>query len=665
MDANATADTTALLAECERLRERAAQLERDLLRFRTIVEDTDLLITEVDANGLFTYVNQAAQRVFGYSPAECIGRLSLEFVHPDDLDDARRAFVEHVQRHDHSFVTENRVVHRNGSVAHKLWSITLHYDDQGQIQRATSIAYDIGTLHRLRSELRESRTMLQLVIDNLPQAIFWKDRALRFLGCNRRFLADAGLTSVDDIIGKTDFDMPWKDQASAYQTDDRSVIEHGPKVNAEEPITRSDGSTTWLRVSKVPLQRDGEVIGVLGMYEDITDLKRQENELRTFKLLVENAPDGIGIADTNMVLTYTNPAFAAMLGYPSLLGKAVPAITHPDDLEKLSAIAQQVAQGDTPRETIRYLRSDGSVVTVQASALALRDGHGNVIGYASINRDITEQLHVEENLRVSEQRNRALLNAIPDLMFLISRDGVFLNYKADSSGDLLIPPEAFLNKKVAEVLPPHLAEQTLTHMEALKRTHEMQTYEYQALINDQPRDFEARMVFSNDDILVLSRDVTKQKRAERERQAMQEQIIQAQQAALRELSTPLMPIADGVVAMPIIGTIDTMRAQQIMEVLLQGIAEHSAEIAILDITGVKVVDTQVAGALIRAAQAARMLGARVVLTGISPEIAQTLVHIGAEMREMVAKPTLQQGIAYALEQRVGNHKGEKARGFEG
>lgn len=74
MDANATADTTALLAECERLRERAAQLERDLLRFRTIVEDTDLLITEVDANGLFTYVNQAAQRVFGYSPAECIGR---------------------------------------------------------------------------------------------------------------------------------------------------------------------------------------------------------------------------------------------------------------------------------------------------------------------------------------------------------------------------------------------------------------------------------------------------------------------------------------------------------------------------------------------------------------------------------------------------------------
>jgi len=652
MSTDTTSDLTALLAEHDRLREQMARLERDLARFRSIIEDTSLLITEVDANGLFTYVNPAAQRVLGYAPEECIGRSSLEFVHPDDLEYTQKAFIDWVQRHEPAVTIENRVVHRNGSIFHMLWSITLHYDEQGQVQRATSIAYDIGTLHQLRSELRESRTMLQLVIDNLPQSVFWKDRESRFLGCNHRFLVDAGLSSVDEVIGKTDFEMPWKAQAAGYQEDDRTVIAHGPRFNIEEQLTRSDGSTIWLRTNKVPLRRDGEVIGVLGMYEDITALKRQEEELRTFKLLVENAPDGIGIADTNLVLTYANPAFATMLGYSSLIGMKVPEITHPEDLDRLDAIARQVIQGGAPREMIRYLRSNGSIVTVQASALALHDGHGNLIGFASINRDITEQLQAEENLRASEQRNRALLNAIPDLMFLLTPDGVFLDYKADSSGDLILPPEAFLNRNVSEVLPPHLAEQVITNMEALKRTHEMQTYEYQVLINDQIRDFEARMVLSNNDVLVLSRDVTKQKRAERERQAMQEQIIQAQQAALRELSTPLMPIADGVVAMPIIGTIDTMRAQQIMEALLQGIAEHNASIAILDITGVKVVDTQVAGALIRAAQAARMLGAQVVLTGISPEIAQTLVHIGAEMREMVAKPTLQQGIAYALSRRV-------------
>lgn len=652
MSTDTTSDLTALLAEHERRREQVAQLDRNLARFRAIIEDTDLLITEVDANGLVTYVNPVAQRVFGYAPEECIGRSSLEFVHPDDLEYTQKAFIDWVQRHERAVTIENRVVHRNGQVFHMLWSITLYYDEQGQVQRATSIAYDIGTLHQLRSELRESRTMLQLVIDNLPQAVFWKDHELRFLGCNHRLLVDAGLSSVDEVIGKTDFEMPWKEHAVGYQEDDRAVIANGPRFNIEEQLTRSDGSTIWLRTNKAPLRRDSEVIGVLGMYEDITALKRQEEELRTFKLLVENAPDGIGIANTDLVLTYANPAFATMLGYSSLIGMKVPEITHPEDLDRLDAIARQVIQGSAPREMIRYLRSDGSIVTVQASALALRDGHGNLIGFASINRDITEQLQAEESLRASEQRNRALLNAIPDLMFLLTPDGVFLDYKTDSSGDLILPPEVFLNRKVADVLPPHLAEQVVMHMEELKRTHEIQTYEYQVLINDQIRDFEARMVLSNNDVLVLSRDMTKQRRAERERQAMQEEIIQAQQAALRELSTPLMPIADGVVAMPIIGTIDTMRAQQIMETLLQGIAEHGADIAILDITGVKVVDTQVASALIRAAQAARMLGAQVVLTGISPEIAQTLVHIGAEMREMVAKPTLQQGIAYALSRRV-------------
>ncbi len=652
MDANQSADLPTLLPEHDRLRQQIERLERDLAHYRRIVEETDALIVQLDRDGAITYVNPAADRVFGYPPDMCVNRSLSDFIHPDDRTRFKEMVLEWLHQHERRVTFESRVVHRDGKIFHKLWRITLHYDDAGAATGATCIAHDISALYDLRSEVQESRSMLQLVIDNLPQAIFWKDRESRFLGGNQQFLVDAGLASVEDIIGKTDFDMPWKDQAAAYQADDREVMAHGPKRNIEEPLTRSDGSTIWLRTDKIPLLRNGEIIGVLGMCEDITEARRRAEELRTFRLLVENAPDGIGIANASLVLTYANPAFTAMLGYPSLVGMSVAAITHPDDLDILKSVAERVSQGDTPRETIRYLRRDGSAVTVQAAALALHDQHGNLIGYASINRDITEQLQTEENLRISEQRNRAILSAIPDLMFLLDADGVFLDYKTDASGDLLVPPEFFLGRKAVDVLPPPLADQVMTHLDAIKRTHEMQTYEYQIVLNGEPRDFEARMVMSNNDILVLSRDVTRQRRAERERQAMQEQIIQAQQAALRELSTPLMPIADGVVAMPIIGTIDSMRAQQIMETLLQGIAEHSADIAILDITGVKVVDTQVAGALLRAAQAARMLGAQVVLTGISPEIAQTLVHIGAEMREMVAKPTLQQGIAYALEQRA-------------
>jgi anti-anti-sigma regulatory factor len=150
-------------------------------------------------------------------------------------------------------------------------------------------------------------------------------------------------------------------------------------------------------------------------------------------------------------------------------------------------------------------------------------------------------------------------------------------------------------------------------------------------------------------LVAFVRDVTAQQQAEAERLALQQQLIEAQATALRELSTPLIPITNGVVAMPLVGTIDSSRAQQIMETLLEGIGTHVAETAILDITGVRIVDTQVAQALLQAAQAARLLGAQVVLTGIRPEVAQALVHLGADLHTMVTHSNLQSGIAYALE----------------
>lgn len=129
---------------------------------------------------------------------------------------------------------------------------------------------------------------------------------------------------------------------------------------------------------------------------------------------------------------------------------------------------------------------------------------------------------------------------------------------------------------------------------------------------------------------------------------LQGEIIQAQAAAIQELSTPLIPISDDVLIMPLIGSIDSSRAQQVLERLLTGVAESRAHTVILDITGVAVVDTQVANALIRAAQAVRLLGARIVLTGIRPEIAQTLVGLGIDLQNITTRGTLQTGIAYAM-----------------
>jgi len=146
----------------------------------------------------------------------------------------------------------------------------------------------------------------------------------------------------------------------------------------------------------------------------------------------------------------------------------------------------------------------------------------------------------------------------------------------------------------------------------------------------------------------IGTDITERRQAEAERLALQQQMIEAQRAALRELSTPLVPIAGGVLAMPLVGMIDSVRAAEIMDTLLEGIGRQQARVAILDITGVRVVDTQVANALVGVARAARLLGAEVLLTGISPAVAQTLVGLDLELGGLVTLGTLQSAIAYAL-----------------
>jgi rsbT co-antagonist protein RsbR len=153
----------------------------------------------------------------------------------------------------------------------------------------------------------------------------------------------------------------------------------------------------------------------------------------------------------------------------------------------------------------------------------------------------------------------------------------------------------------------------------------------------------------NAHLCLMGENITERKRAEAMlRQSIdQEEMILAQQAVLAELSTPLIPINEHVMVMPLIGGVDSRRAQQVLETLLSGVAASHAQIAILDITGVPVVDTQVADALVRAAQAVKLLGAQVVLTGIRPEVAQTLVGLGADLASIVTRSSLQSGIAYA------------------
>jgi rsbT co-antagonist protein RsbR len=117
---------------------------------------------------------------------------------------------------------------------------------------------------------------------------------------------------------------------------------------------------------------------------------------------------------------------------------------------------------------------------------------------------------------------------------------------------------------------------------------------------------------------------------------------------IREISSPVIPVHDDVLVLPLVGTIDSARSSRIMETLLTGVQEHAAEVVIIDITGVPIVDTAVANHLIQATRAATLLGAHCVLVGVSAEVAQTLVQLGVNLSTLVTRSNLQAGITYAL-----------------
>jgi len=146
-------------------------------------------------------------------------------------------------------------------------------------------------LKQSRAELAESHKMLSAVLDAIPVRVFWKNLSSEFQGANQLLLADAGLNDVSEMIGKTDYDMPWADFADKFRKDDKTVLQTGESLlQIEEELVDRNGTHFWAKTNKVPLLNDSdEVIGVLGTFEDITQSKQAEQELIVAKEQAEQA----------------------------------------------------------------------------------------------------------------------------------------------------------------------------------------------------------------------------------------------------------------------------------------------------------------------------------------------------------------------------------------
>lgn len=255
----------------------------------------------------------------------------------------------------------------------------------------------------------------------------------------------------------------------------------------------------------------------------------------------------------------------------------------------------------------------------------------------------------EAALRESEAKNRALLQAIPDTILRVSRDGTVLDAKISKDHLAAGLTWSVEGGNVRDVLPDW-STNNLSEIERVLASGEPFRCEYDLPVHGERRYYESQMgpIAGAAEVLCVVRDITPRRRADAERRQLQEELIRAQAAALAEVSTPLIPIHDDVVVMPLIGKVDAPRAERVMVTLLEGVSAKRARIAILDITGVADVDTDVADGLVRAAQAVKLLGAEVVLTGIRAEVARALVELHADLRSIVTRGTLQSGISYAL-----------------
>ena len=159
-------------------------------------------------------------------------------------------------------------------------------DSQSEIKALKhSHAEEMSRREQVENELNEARQLLQLVMDTLPEAIFWKDRHSVYLGCNRNFAEDAGVGFPDKIIGKTDYDLAWKQEESDFfrECDQRVMLADRAELGIVEPQLQGDGKQAWLETNKAPLHdTNGNVIGILGTYQDIT--LRKESEIALHEL---------------------------------------------------------------------------------------------------------------------------------------------------------------------------------------------------------------------------------------------------------------------------------------------------------------------------------------------------------------------------------------------
>jgi PAS domain S-box-containing protein len=342
------------------------------------------------------------------------------------------------------------------------------YNDSGEIIGAIESIRDITDQKLAEEELFRSRQMLQLVFDNIPQRVFWKDTRSAFLGCNKALAKDLGHDDPAELIGKTDYDSDHPELADHFRQDDLEVMESGqPKLSFEEAQIRPDGSRAWLLTNKVPLRnQEGTVIGVLGTYDDITARKKAEDELKaaheqltTSDEELRQQYDELSHAETSIrkkeeqlreiantipgvvFQFYARPDGTYGCYYVSERARDIlgmnenaadfflrcTAQIHPDDRTGFQkSIREAIERSEKWFFEGRFVKPDGEMIWTQA--ISSPTFHENELVFSGVIFDISDRKDAEDALKEEGLKYQTLVEHSQDAVFIV-RDGdlVFAN----------------------------------------------------------------------------------------------------------------------------------------------------------------------------------------------------------------------------------------------
>lgn len=394
------------------------------------------------------------------------------------------------------------------------------------IERATYQTKIAIEKARFEEKLKQSEEQFSAAFESNVVGLSISSADRRIVAINPSMAAIFGKT-VDEMVGKTSMEAGL---VSSRFLDGNSqslieyVSEHGAARNVEIELTMVDGEKIPVLASISQINFNGAQHW-LSTFMDIShrkkmehDLLQSENHLRT---IIETEPECIKELDREGNLISMNPAGLKMIEADSLAqvkGKPVNALILNEYKQAFDDLNRRVFQGGSGSLEFKIKGIRGTIRWLETNAVPFRDSNGEITSMLGITRDITERKNAELALRKSLQRNKAFVDAIPDLIFILNEKGEFLDYNTPEGVSTFTAPDNFLGKRVDEIMPGKLGMEILMMVKKTLETGDLQEHAYQLPDpNGEVRSFEARYVRSSaSEVFAIVRDVTQLKSAERE-----------------------------------------------------------------------------------------------------------------------------------------------------